>query len=406
MSEAQVLAAAAALRRFCLDEIAALCEEEPTEIRKILAAASPTVRTPDGAGDRSNYEVSDLAELRSMVRVRAGGHTTPRSRRGTAGQRDPVHRAKLAHAEESLLRCGGEPSAAQRRIQVATAVNHLKQVLAQHLQTPWWMLKIADETIDERLRDTVDRGVAARLQLNIAVARLAINHTSGHTVPTSKLVDQFNDFRETVSALGEQRADPAIHGFVDLLTAQLATDAAPVVDRLVVTLARRRIHVAAGHDVEAAMRTLEPLIRTLGSAPNREPVRELYRTVRHLPDGRNRVVVYGDLLHILPGQFHWQHYSEPLPGALVEVIAEDGVSRHLSRIADLLAQDLARTPYRSEKSLIGQTAHVFQEVALRDAALDDSIMTRTDRTCSELVGLAKTALWPPPDAAAAAQENR
>ena len=84
-----------------------------------------------------------------------------------------------------------------------------------------------------------------------------------------------------------------------------------------------------------------------------------------LPDGRDHAVVYADLLHVVPAQLHWLSAGELLPGALVEVVAEPAVSVHLRRCARTLEADLVHSPFGSDAALIGQVAHVFQELARR-----------------------------------------
>ncbi len=411
MSTAQVMAAAAALRRFSLDEIASLCEEEPAEIAGILRSIGTVVAPDDPAGQHHRgprYRVVDLPELRLMLRQRTqtdpGGEVPTRAVVGHEDDRIDGTRAgaRLQHAEESLLRCGAEPSPARRRIQVTTAVNHIKQVLARHLpgHPPWWQIEIAGDQLERQLREHADPIVSARLQLGVAVARLAVSNVAGITVPTGELIERVAGFRRDASKVDDQRVKVAVRGFVDLVTAQLATDAAPAVDRLVVTLARRRLGATAHDDAGSAMQALEPLVRSLGSPTDRRAGCGLHRTIEQLPDGRDRVLVYADLLHILPAQFRWQKHRESLPGTLVEVVTEPAASAHLSNCARALENDLAQSPFHSDQSLIGLAAHVFQVLAQRDAELDGGVLARGDRTSSELMDLARAPVWPPPDLAA------
>jgi hypothetical protein len=189
-----------------------------------------------------------------------------------------------------------------------------------------------------------------------------------------------------------------VRGFVELVTAQLAPATAPAVDRLVVAVARRRVRAKVGDDPDLAMGELEPLVRALGSAPDRPPVRDLHKNVRQLPDGRDVVVVYADLLPLLPMQYRWQRIGEPLPGALVELVTDRGVSEHLSLCAHVLEADLAQSPFCSDRALIGQAAHVFQRLAEQTARLDGGVVLRGNRTRSELLTLAMPTVWPPPAA--------
>lgn len=392
-SEARVLAAAAALRHFGLDEIAALCDEAPESIVEILHTAGPALQ-PDGAPGDPAWRVADLDGLRGLVRARAGPD------RPTHPPDPNPSGARLRLAEESLVNCGAEPSSRRRRILVTTAVNHLRQVLASTLtgMPPWWTLDIAGDRLDDELREHPDRSTAGRLSMDVAVARLAVGNTTGLTVPTTELIDTVVQFRHEANALPDEPMYGLVRGFVDLVTAQLAPSSAPAVDRLVVAVARRRVRAQVGGDLDAAMNALEPMVRALGSAPDRQPVQDLYQTVEHLPDGRDHVVVYADLLPLLPAQLAWRRTGEPLPGALVEVVADPGVADLLSRCARTMEADLERSGYGSDKALIGQAAHMFRELAEQHAGLDHDLVSRGDRTRSELMDLARTTVWPFPAA--------
>jgi len=164
---------------------------------------------------------------------------------------------------------------------------------------------------------------------------------------------------------------------------------------LIVAVARRRVRAKVGTDPAGAIRELEPMIRVLGSAPDRPP-RDLHRTVQQLPDGRDVAVVYMDLLPLVPRQYRWQRIGEPLPGALVELVADPWVSEHLSTCASALETDLARSPYGSDRALIGQTAHVFQRLAEQTAGIDGGGILRGNQARSELLDLAMPTVWPPP----------
>jgi hypothetical protein len=247
--------------------------------------------------------------------------------------------------------------------------------------------------LEQELRRHSSPEVAIRLKLGIVVARLAEGNVTGHPVPTDELVEAVARFRSE-PLLGDHRLQGLIGGFVDLVTAQEFPHTAPV-DRLVVAVARRRAQAHAQRDLSAALHGLEPLVRSLGSGHARAPVRDLVHTTGRLPDGRDRAVVYSDLLHVLPAQLRWHPRSEPLPGALVEVVAEPAVTLHLHHCARTLEADLVRSPFCSDTALIGQVAHVFQELAEAHAGLDGTVVHRADRARSELLQLAKAAVWPP-----------
>ena len=136
-------------------------------------------------------------------------------------------------------------------------------------------------------------------------------------------------------------------------------------------------------------------LRTLGAGHAHRYIHDLFQTVGRLPDGRDHAVVYADLLHVVPAQLHWLSAGELLPGALVEVVAEPAVSVHLRRCARTLEADLVHSPFGSDTALIGQVAHVFQELAEENAGLDGTVVARTDEARSELLRLAKAPIWPP-----------
>lgn len=392
MSVKGVLAAAAALREFSLEEIAAFCDERPPAIVGILAAAGPVVERvapgPDAAAAQ-RWRVVDLDGLRRTLRR---GAPDP-ARVGPVA--DVTTGARLQLAEETLVACGAEPSPQRRRVLVATAVNHLRQVLAGTLELPrWWDVDLAGDRLDRELRHHHDPATAVRLRLGVAVARLAEGNAAGRPVPTGELIETVTHFRREVPLLGGDRLHGLVGGFFDLVTAQLASVAAPAVDRLVIAVARRRIRAQVDRDLDGAMDALDPLLRALGTGPRRTPVQDLHQMLGHLPDGRDHAVVYADLLQILPAQFRWHSQGEPLPGALVEVVTEPAVSDQLSRWARTLESDLVGSPFRSDTALIGQAAHVFQELAEQGAGLDDGVLTRGDQTRSELLTLAKAPVWP------------
>lgn len=384
MTVQRVYAAAAALREFGITEISAFCDEQPPAIAEILASAAPAV---EPAGEE-RWRVVDLAAVRREAQRGAPspGPSLLSLREGPS--------ARLKLAEETLVACRHEPSTQRRRMMVATATNHLRQVLAATLprSSPWWSVDLRTDVLDEELRRHSDPEVAVRLRLGIVVARLAEGNVTGHPVPPDELIEAVERFRNE-PLLGDQRLQGLVGGFVDLATAQESPHAAPV-DRLIVAVARRRAQARAQRDLHAALRALEPLVRSLWSGHARAPVRDLLRPMGRLPDGSDHAVVYSDLLHVLPTQLCWHSRGEPLPGALVEVVAEPAVTLHLRHSARALEADLAGSPFGSDTALIGQAAHVFQELAEEHAGLDGTVVHRADRARSELLQLAKASVWP------------
>jgi hypothetical protein len=396
VSVERVLAAAAALRRFSLDEIAAFCDEHPPAIVGILETAGPAVERTDldrdDATGQAHWRVVDRQALRRRMRA----DTAPTA--AVVATPASGFEEQLRYAEETLVRCGAEPSAQRRRVLVATAVNHLRQAMAEDLpgRSEWWKIEISDR-LEVEISDRPDTTTAIRLQLHVAVARLAVGNVEGEAVASRDLIDTVIRFRNGAALLGgDERLPGLARGFVDLVTAQLVPTAVSAVDQLVVAVARRRVRAQASSDVDAAMRALEPLVRGLGTDVQRAPVYDLYQMLGHLPDGRDHAVVYADLLPLLPAQFRWQRRGDRLPGALVEVVAEPAVTHHLTPCARTLEADLRHSPFRSDTALIGQAAHVLQELVEQGAGLDGEIRSRGDRTRSELLTLAKAPAWPAP----------
>jgi hypothetical protein len=385
MTVERVLAAAAVLREFGLAEISAFCDEQPPRIVEILDSVATAVKP---CGDQ-RWRVVDLEAVRREAR------------RGTAV--DVLSRpsleegpgARLQLAEETLTACRGEPSPDRRRVMVASAMNHLRQVLAATLpgRLPWWTVELGTDLLVDELRRHPDPVHAVRLQLNVAVARLAEGNVTGNPMPADELIETVARFRDE-PLLEDSRLHGLVGGLVDLATAQESPPVEPV-DRLLVAIARRRARAQVDRDRGAALHALEPLLRTLGAGHAHPYIHDLFQTLGRLPDGRDHAIVYADLLKVVPAQLQWFSTGDLLPGALVEVVAEPAVSLHLRQCARTLESDLVHSPFGSDTALIGQVAHVFQELAEEHAGLDDTVVSRTDETRSELLRLAKAPIWPP-----------
>lgn len=383
MTAQAVLAAAALLREFGLAEISAFCDEQPPDIAAILASAAPAV-VPSGD---ERWRVVDLQAVRREARKEIPVDPAP--------PRPPDEGPRLKLAEETLVACRAEPSLDRRRVMVACALNHLRQVLAATLpgRLPWWTVDLHTDLLVDELARHPDRAQAVRLHLSVAVARLAQGNVTGNPMPADELIETVAYFRDE-PLLADRSLEGLVGGFVDLATAQESRPIAAV-DRLIVAIARRRARAQVERDFGAALRSLEPLVRTLGAGHAHPHTHDLFQMLGQLPDGRDYAVVYSDLLHVVPAQLQWDPTGELLPGALVEVVAEPAVSVHLRRCARTLEADLVHSPFGSDTALIGQVAHVFQGLAEEHARLDGSVVSRTDKARSELLRLAKAPIWPP-----------
>ena len=388
MSAKRVLAAAVALREFSNEEIASYCDEPPDAIDAILTSAGDAVvRSP---ADPNRWRVVEPTELRRMV-------ARPGRRNAQRVTPDDDAEDQLKFAERTLLRCGAERSGERRQVLVATAVNHLRQAVAGILRVdePWWAVELDSDQVDRGLRRYADPVTATRLRLGVTVARLAVDHVNRTPVPSGELIDTVTHLRSEAAEIGpDDRLDGLVRGFVDLATAQVAAPPGQAVHQLVVAVARRRVALQAETDPGAAMAALEPLVRGLASPDGSARWDDLYRTLGRSSDG-DHVVVYTDLLALLPREVRYDRCGEPLPGGLVEVVGDHAAADRLRHCAVTLESDLRMGDIHSEAGLIGQAAQVFQLLA-DEVPDDDGIRSRGDAARSELNMLAMAPMWPVP----------
>ena len=111
-----------------------------------------------------------------------------------------------------------------------------------------------------------------------------------------------------------------------------------------------------------------------------------------LPAGCKRIVVSTDLLALLPQHLGYRAGGFRLPGALVEAFTAPDTTIQLRQHAFSLEQDLVRSPYGSDRALIGSTALKLQEIAEQGAPDDQTLSTRSDALRSELLRLAKVSV--------------
>jgi hypothetical protein len=189
---------------------------------------------------------------------------------------------------------------------------------------------------------------------------------------------------ERLSCLSRELTTPSGRG-----STTTAGTAAPA--RLLSAVAWRRACVRADGDGPAVARELVDLLKGMARGPLRvaegDPV-PLYQVLGSLPHGRQRIAVFADLLHLLPRHFEVALAGQILPGALVEAVTGAAASNHLREYASVIETDLVRSPFRSDSALIGQVAHVFQDLAVKEASLDGSVVERAERTRAELLTLA------------------
>ena len=228
MSAQRVLAAAAVLREFGLAEISAFCDERAPEIIAVLAAAAPAVER-SGA---EQWRVVDLPAIRREAR--RGVPTIARH------SQDANPGPRLELAEAVLSACRIEPSPHRRRVMVASAVNHLRQVIAVTLpdRPPWWQVDLDAERLGTSSAATSIPSTPSGCSWTSPSPGWPRATSAGNPIPAGELIETVARFRDE-PLLEDSRMRGLVGGFVDLATAQASRPDEPV-DRLLVAVARRR----------------------------------------------------------------------------------------------------------------------------------------------------------------------
>jgi hypothetical protein len=276
-----------------------------------------------------------------------------------------------------------------------TAKNYLRQFIAAGSdRSDWWTLGLEDDQFGvSTSKEWVGR--TPRLRVDLALATLTESEALGHRVPGEFLVETAAEMCELGDDIDRPRHRTLAERFFDLadqLTrrpfgAAPGTDAP---DRLLSAVGWRRVRAQVEPDVDRAAQEAVSLLRWLvektdalvGSGDS-----DLYRFLGHLPDGRNRIAVYSDLLQIVPSQYDWQPEDEVVPGLLIEGFADSQAAVHLERCANALEASLVQAPFQSDSALIGMAVHVFQDLADRGALVDKDVLPRADQARVDLLGL-------------------
>jgi hypothetical protein len=369
MSTGAVLSAAAALRRFTSGQLAAYCDEDTATIEAVLGGLPDAVEAlPGGA-----WRVRDPAALRQ--RVRPGRRPAPNGPRRRPAQPAPTRAAAgLLLAEKMLLDCAGEPDPRTRLLMAATAHNHLRRCAAALApgSGAWWQAEQPDRLLllpEVRVATEVITG--SRLRLDLALARFTGSEAGGDPVGTRELLAAAREVDALPAGMAAERRTDLSRRLVGLFSRILLApyggpgESAPI--RFLATVAVSR----AGEDGTHLARVLDGLASELTA-----PGGQLFRVIDQLPAGRARVAVYADLLPLLPVDCYWDRTDDPLPGALVEGVADDRARRHLGDGARLLETGLDGFPYRGGSALIGRAAHLLEDLALMCAEHDDTVLTR------------------------------
>jgi hypothetical protein len=395
MSRGTILAGATALHEFTTGQLAAYCGEAADAVEALLASAGPAIKPLDaGAGRR--WRVLDPDAVRAEI-TRYAPEAPPRPGREPPDERVAAAElsARVVLAEETLVGCGSVESSELRRLRARSAQNHLRQCLASlDPGRTWWEIGPSDaERMAGSLLTAGGDVTPSRLRADIALASITESEATGQEVSMDYLSRAVQDFPRLADELDAGRAGRILKRFADLarLTGSPRSPGGPsrtAPARMLSSLAWRRAGARTETDVGDASRRLEALPDQLVSWYDSLSVSmpgALYRVLDHLPGGRSLVVVFADLLEIVPRQFEVQEKQEYLTGVLVEVVADADASRQLQEWAGTLEGDLRNSPYHSESALFGQVAHTWPELVARVAQLDSSVPARSTETQRELL---------------------
>ncbi len=418
MKASAVLAAAAALHEFTLGQVAAYCDGDLREMEGVIDSFSRFFTVVDRAADarqgdarqERRWRVVDAAGLRAAIAQDSPAQDSPAqdspptSRATALSSRRAVAarslEARLVLAEETLVDCGAEPSAVDRRVMATTVMNYLRQVLAMldPGRADWWEIEAyGPPATSVRLPDDDAAVSRSRLLTDVALARMTACEAAGETLAIDYLIEAGRLFAS--DEVDRPRRSRLFERFANLareLTAPSAPRPTTGVSmeapaRLLFAVAWGRACVRFDGDGSTAAQDLVNLLKGFARSPfctaEGTPV-PLYQVLGRLPHGRRRVMVYTDLLDLLPRYFEVALTDQIVPGALAEAVAGDAASNHLREWAAVIETDLACSPFRSDSALIGQVAHVFQDLAVKEAGLDRSVVERADRTRAELLSLA------------------
>ena len=271
MSAARVLGAAAALRIFDLDQIAAFCDEPRDVIVAILEDASDCVEPVGDSGDR--WRVEDRMELRRRSRIQPPGIEALGSRRHDPQPIDDLTETRLRYAEERLMNWDEELPFEERRLQLLAATNALRQAVADVSSTPrtWWQIEI-DPGRQDPESWSVDAVTLTRLQVTQAVAYLTRQGLNGNIPNTDDLVASVRGLRSRAQNVDLQPMSGLVKRFVDLTLTLIA----PSPDwarsgRLVATTALRRVGAVVRTSLTAGLDELIPVVEGMAESMNQPP---------------------------------------------------------------------------------------------------------------------------------------
>ena len=408
MSRRSVIAAIAALREFTLDQIVAYSGEDRSAVRQEVARLRPAVLPVAGDDEAAaghphhdartdRWRVMDPNTVRVRLREMSSDAALDVDPLDCWCDSDPV--SDLLLAEELIVESSEETEPRSRALLAATAGNHLKQFLARVLEDdrPWWC--VALESFDGEMADRLtleDPGInAARLRTDSALVRLTQEEATGGVSSLELLFSAVHEVCRLPDGMDGDVQRGLFHRLVDLATTALSPtgwhgsrEAAP--DRLLRAVGSLRAKARAVDSVHLAARAFSGLVDGLqvrAVTVDRPGLHRLYTLLGNLPDGRDRLLVYTDLLPLIPQQYRWQAEPSPIPDVLVQAVADHETSHHLQQCATVLESELKRSPYQSPAALVGQVAHVLPDLAARGGPLDATVYPRSELTRRELLGL-------------------
>jgi hypothetical protein len=381
-----------ALREFTVGQLTAFCDEDPPVIEALLRDAGGLVERVPGRADASGETRWRVREPEALRRRVGAVHQPAGSCPDPAAADDRLVDARLLRAEETLLECAGEESPVVRRTMAATSLSYLRQYVAGRLQggSAWWDVDLDAVTVDDgrRSRQVLD---PSRIRVDAALARLTVSEATGDTASWELILRAAGDMGRLSDSLEEQRLRPIVDRFLDLVEeAAPATGAAhgSAPTRMLSAVAWRRVRAQVDDSAETASQELLPVLRWMEGGDTAADHGELYRVLGRLPDGRARILVYADLLQLLPRQFSLHPEEEVVPGALVDAVADAPSAEHLATCADRLRRGLLELPFGiSASALIGQAVHVIAELAEVSARMDSGVAPRAARTRADLLTL-------------------
>ena len=408
MSQSSIIAAIAALRDFSVDQVVAYSGETAVAVSREIDRLEPAVvEISAGAEDDTSemgghvggrrWRVVDPIWVRARLSELAANSASEMHTPHWVDE--PSHVSDLLLAEELIIETSQESDLAIRALLAASASNHLRQFLAPLMkeEQPWWLMALESFRSDlaERVALEATDINDARLLTDSALIALTQAEASGAVPPLDLVYGAVHDVCRLPEDMDGDLQRGLFHRLVDLATAALSAgtqetsrEGAP--DRLLKAVASLRAKARAVESVRFAAQTFSALlegIRGQSDAMDTSGIRHLFTLLGNLPDGRARILVYTDLLPLLPRQYSWYTEHSPLPDALVEAVADPDTSSHLQVCADVLESELMRSPYQSPSALIGQVAHVFPDLAARGAPLDETVFPRAEETRRELLGL-------------------